>query len=398
MTVSDTTPPTLQLPANKTVEADGPTGSKVTFEVSGSDLGEALLPSKITCAPVSGSLFPLGTTTVTCKTAADPGGNVGQGSFDIVVVDTTPPILAVPPDSTVYATTDAGIPASADAVARLLVAAGAVDVVDPHPVITNDAPAVFVRGTTVVKFTAKDAKGNVATRSLRITVIDQPATGGGGGGGAPTASKETKAIDTTPPANAASFVAKAGAGSVQLAWKLPTDADFDHVEVFRSGERTTAAPIEIRVYRGKGTSFVDRGLTAGTRYRYVIASFDTTGNRSAGAIAVATPKAVMLVAPASGTKVSRAPVLRWKAYRGAVYSAAYYNVQIFRGTTKVLSAWPTTTSLQLTLTWRYKGKAYRLDPGAYHWYVWPGIGARATGTYGPVLGDSTFTVLKGVKK
>ena len=58
----DTTAPVLTLtpPGNRTVEADGPGGTRVSYTVSGSDDGIALLPGAITCSPVSASVFPLG--------------------------------------------------------------------------------------------------------------------------------------------------------------------------------------------------------------------------------------------------------------------------------------------------------------------------------------------------
>ncbi len=387
----DTVAPTLVVPANGvTAEANGPTGSKVNFTVTGSDGSNALLPNQITCVPASGSLFPLGKTTVTCNTTPDAAGNIGSASFAVTVVDTTPPQLSVPGDFGVYATSEAGIASSDSAVASVLGAAKAVDLVDPKPVVTNNAPVVLPHGTTTVTFTAKDATGNTATKATHITVTDRPPSG------SPAPAPAPVVVDTTPPADPGSFVGKVGPGTIRLSWKLPTDSDFDHVEVFRSVQqqpRATAAPAETRVYSGTGKSFVDKGLKAGTEYRYLIASFDKTGNRSAGSVVVAVAKAALLLAPADGARVSRVPTLQWKAVTGA----AYYNVQIFRGGKKVLSAWPTGTSLRLQLSWKYNGTRYTLAPGLYHWYVWPGLGARAAGRYGAVMGDRTFTVLKGVK-
>ena len=100
----DTTPPVLTGPGNRTVEADGPGGTKLAFTVSGSDGGLALLPGAITCAPASPATFPLGTTTVTC-TATDSVGNVGTLSFNVTVVDTTPPTINAPDAS--FTATDA---------------------------------------------------------------------------------------------------------------------------------------------------------------------------------------------------------------------------------------------------------------------------------------------------
>jgi hypothetical protein len=77
-----------------------------------------------------------------------------------------------------------------------------------------------------------------------------------------------------------------------------------------------------------------------------------------------------------------------------VPGASYFNVQLFRGKTKILSAWPTVARLQLKKGWVYDRVKRTLAPGAYTWYVWPGLGNRAETRYGPMLGKSTFTVVK----
>ena len=96
----------------------------------------------------------------------------------------------------------------------------------------------------------------------------------------------------------------------------------------------------------------------------------------------------MLRSPRNGTVVKKPPKLVWLA----AAKAAYYNVQLFRGSTKILSAWPRKTALSLQRKWNYKAKRYRLTPGAYTWYVWPGFGAISEVKYGSLLGSSSFTV------
>jgi hypothetical protein len=100
------------------------------------------------------------------------------------------------------------------------------------------------------------------------------------------------------------------------------------------------------------------------------------------------PRASALQLPAPGARVTAPPRLVWTPRRGA----NYYNVQLFRGTHKVLSAWPRRARLQLTFAWRYGGRTYRLTPGDYRWYVWPGVGLRSKARYGSLLGDSRFVV------
>jgi hypothetical protein len=95
-----------------------------------------------------------------------------------------------------------------------------------------------------------------------------------------------------------------------------------------------------------------------------------------------------LFAPRAGARVTAPPLLAWR--RGA--RASYYNVQLYRGRVKVLSAWPVRTRLQLRARWRYLGRQRKLSPGVYRWYVWPGYGPARAHRYGRLLGQSRFTV------
>jgi hypothetical protein len=93
----DTSPPVLNLPPDMVVEATGWLTS-VSFEVTATDTVEGAVA--VSCAPPSGSAFPLGTTEVTC-TASDSRHNTASGTFRVRVVDTTPPqiesLVATPP-------------------------------------------------------------------------------------------------------------------------------------------------------------------------------------------------------------------------------------------------------------------------------------------------------------
>jgi hypothetical protein len=60
----------------------------------------------VECVPASGSVFFMGTTTVTC-TAVDENGNASQCSFQILVRDVTPPAITCPSDVTVNAPANA---------------------------------------------------------------------------------------------------------------------------------------------------------------------------------------------------------------------------------------------------------------------------------------------------
>jgi hypothetical protein len=137
------------------------------------------------------------------------------------------------------------------------------------------------------------------------------------------------------------------------------------------------------------TTFTDTSVSDRVRYRYTVTITDLAGNASSKSIVV-TP-APRLLAPGSRALVSAAPALSWTPVRGATY----YNVQLWRGSTKVLSTWPTRPQLQLRRAWRRDGRRYRLRPGRYRWYVWPGFGRRQRARYGHEIGSRVFTVAAG---
>jgi hypothetical protein len=95
--------------------------------------------------------------------------------------------------------------------------------------------------------------------------------------------------DTNAPANVAFFSAQAIETDVFLNWTMPTEDDFSHIRIVRSHLFFPLDPNDgVVVFEGRATSFQDIGALVrhGTQY-YTIFSYDTTGNRSSGAIAVA---------------------------------------------------------------------------------------------------------------
>jgi hypothetical protein len=366
----DATPPVLAPVGslNKTVEADGSDGSHVGFAVSASDGGAPLLPTAVTCLPASGSQFPLGRTTVTCR-ARDAADNVGTLVFTIWVVDTRPPSINAP-DVSFTATSASGIARTAAPVVAYLAGISASDAVS-DTVVSVDPPPVFPIGITKLVVTAKDGSGNTASKTVVVTVLP-PGT-------------PAPPPDLTPPRPVTAVKAKAGDHRVLLTWRTPT-SDVARVEIRQSivGER--AAPR--LVYRGLGGSFTSKGLRNGSAYRFVLVVIDPAGNSSKTTIVYATPRGSILARPQRGERVSTAPLLRW-----APVAATYFNVQLYFGGSKVLSAWPNRARLQLTSKWTFKNRKYQLKPGVYTWYVWPGLGKRAAVKYGPLLGSSSFVVV-----
>ena len=82
VSVGDTTPPELTAPASVVANATWKGGAAVTFDVAGADTAGGDVATS--CAPASGSVFAIGTTSVTC-TATDARGNSTSRSFDVNV-------------------------------------------------------------------------------------------------------------------------------------------------------------------------------------------------------------------------------------------------------------------------------------------------------------------------
>ena len=82
----DLTAPGLILPGDFSTPATSPAGAVVTFSADAFDDLAGPLPP--TCTPGSGSVFPIGETTVSCS-AADPAGNTVEDSFTVLVLGTS---------------------------------------------------------------------------------------------------------------------------------------------------------------------------------------------------------------------------------------------------------------------------------------------------------------------
>jgi hypothetical protein len=186
------------------------------------------------------------------------------------------------------------------------------------------------------------------------------------------------AYDSTPP-KLKKLRVQRSEHAVTFRWQVSPDTT--RVVITRAPgakARTTAT-----VYGGKGTSFRDKRLRIGKRYRYTVSAYDVAGNKAGRTVWVTATGA--LTAPAPGASVKGAPRLSWAPVSGATY----YNVQLARGGT-IFSAWPNGTSLKLPRSWVYHGHRHHLHRGVYRWYVWPGFGAFSANRYGRLIGKSSF--------
>jgi hypothetical protein len=213
-----------------------------------------------------------------------------------------------------------------------------------------DNPAAVVSGT------CRDNAGNVGNGSFALK------------------------YDATPP-TVTHVRTKPRKHGADVFWQASPDARL--VDVMRA-PGVAGAPFSV-VYRGTGTSFRDTGLTVGRKYTYQVAASDEAGNRAGTSVTHIGTAALLHPAPAE--RVTTPPLLAW----APVKRATYYHVQVYRGT-RVLAAWTTSTSLQLRRTWVMHGRRYRLRPGTYRWYVWPGYGRPSASRYGDRLGGSTFVI------
>jgi hypothetical protein len=179
VTVRDTTPPTLSLPADITVEATGPGGATVTYSATSTDIVDGSVP--VICSPASGSTFPLGSTTVQCS-ATDSHLNKATGSFNVTVQDTTPPtvVSTTPSPTSLW-------PPNHQMVA-VSVAVISTDTVDPSPVSTilsvssnqpddgtgdgDTAGDWVITGPLTVNLRAETATGTTRIYTITVATTD----------------------------------------------------------------------------------------------------------------------------------------------------------------------------------------------------------------------------------
>ncbi|MBI2861022.1 MAG: HYR domain-containing protein [Chloroflexi bacterium] len=150
-------PLVLTPPAGVVAEA---TGSQTAVTIGAATASGGV--GSLTLTSDAPATFPLGTTVVTW-TATDAAGNVVTGTQEVIVQDTTAPMVTPPADVTA--------PATGNVTTVEIGAATATDAVGVVS-LSNDAPAGFSMGTTTVTWTAVDEAGNTGTAAQQVTVFD----------------------------------------------------------------------------------------------------------------------------------------------------------------------------------------------------------------------------------
>lgn len=200
ITVIDNTPPSIACPTNIIVDAPmGACSTSVNFTVKADD--NCSVPTVMT-SRASGSVFPVGTTTVVA-TATDVAGNSQSCSFTVTVKDVTPPVITTngqsitlwPPDHKYATVKVTDLVASASDACDPSVNIDSVQIAsvssdEPENgigdgnttddiVIAGDCKSVQLRSERMgsgngrvytITFKVTDASGNVSTATATVTV------------------------------------------------------------------------------------------------------------------------------------------------------------------------------------------------------------------------------------
>jgi hypothetical protein len=165
--VRDTTAPSIQPHPDVIVSATNGDAVVTYTQPSSDDAVDG--PVAVTCAPASGSAFPVGRTTVKCS-AADAAGNRSSSRFDVNVRDTAPPVVQSHGNLVAEATGSGGthvaytVPAATDSLD------GAVPVA-----CAPSSGSLFALGHTTITCSTQDAAGNTAASTFDIQVRDTTA-------------------------------------------------------------------------------------------------------------------------------------------------------------------------------------------------------------------------------
>ena len=334
----DATGPATTATADRSSDSSGWFNHPLTVSFSGTDA----VSGTDSCSSAESYAGPDSVDAVVGGVCVDKAGNVGLASLSVSYDATAPIVTAAEPD-------------------RRPDANGWYN----HPLVVgfrgSDATS-GIASCTQATYAGPDTSGASVTGSCHDHA-------GNAGGSLPFGLR----FDSTAPAIGELRV-KPGNGTATLSWTASEDTTL--VEIRRGAKR---------IYSGIGRSFTDKGLKNGIAYRYTLTSYDEAANSSTSS-AAARPSGP-LVSPVPGAVVTAPPRLAWKSAKGATY----YHVQLWRQG-RILSAWPQGTSFRLRRSWIYNGRRYRLTPGRYRWYVWPGLGRRAQKEFGPLLGSSSFRV------
>jgi Bacterial Ig-like domain len=199
--------------------------------------------------------------------------------------------------------------------------------------------------------------------------------------------------DGRPPKPVTTFSAALSGSTVQLSWTVPA-LDFDRagVRVLRreGGQQPSLGDPQsqtVGTFADGTTSFTDTTVVAGSSYSYAAFAVDRDAPANASPFLFAGPVTLpapppppprippsvksKLLLPKRPDQVlaKRKLPLRWQQDK----RARYYNLQLFRGTQKILSIHPSRTAATVD--------AKLLRSGSYTLVIWSGVGAPVRNRY-----------------
>ncbi len=166
VTVVDTTLPVLSALSPKTIDAL-PNQCNIPLATLSLDVPTVTDNCAVSLTNDAPLTFPIGVTTVTW-TAVDLGGNITSVSQAITVRDITPPGIFPPADLVLAADANA---CGRDGANVMLGTAAASDNCG-SVTVTNDKPATFPLGETIITWTATDSYGNFSTATQKVKIFD----------------------------------------------------------------------------------------------------------------------------------------------------------------------------------------------------------------------------------
>jgi uncharacterized repeat protein (TIGR01451 family) len=170
-TVNDTTPPTVQAPADSSASADANCQAPVPNYVSGTNASDNCDSSvTLTQSPAAGTMVGKGPHTVTV-TGTDDSGNHSSDDVVFTVNDTTAPVITCPGDIT--RSNDSGV-CSASINPGTATATDNCDTPTVSGTRSDNQPlnSPYPVGTTTITWTATDTSGNHSSCTQTITVND----------------------------------------------------------------------------------------------------------------------------------------------------------------------------------------------------------------------------------
>ena len=145
----------ISVPAAITVEAESVKGANVSFALSGN--------GSFACDTASGSLFPIGATTVSCSAVL--GSSSATGTFTVTVTDPAVVTLDTPKSVTVAQT-------KKNRATRVRFDVAGNDSLDGalHVSCNHASGSAFKVGSTLVTCTATNSRGKVVSATFTVVV------------------------------------------------------------------------------------------------------------------------------------------------------------------------------------------------------------------------------------